>query len=186
MFFSPDFNHYFTKIFYCERGKRMRKMDGNESAKLDYLNKYDNHNRFMGRVYFPNIQCVRLANVLCQNDDMVDRYIKYYYNPEFEQWEVINSLQQLKRDIKSERTDVSEYKEKIKNSIEIKNWSWLWVLLQELFLEVLYKEQVDEIVELIHNKGIDESDIVNWYKKDKKILAMTTFNVEYIKSVTRE
>jgi hypothetical protein len=164
----------------------MSKMDSNEKAKLDYLNKYDNHNRLMGKVYFPNIQCIRLANVLCQDDEMVDRYIRDYYNPDFEQWEVINSLQQLKRDLKSERTDVSEYKDKIKNCIETKNWQWLWVLLQELFLEVLYKEQLDEIIKLIHRGNISEEDIMKWYEKDKKILAMTAFNAEYIKSVTRE
>jgi hypothetical protein len=164
----------------------MGKMNSNDLAKLDYLNNYDEHNRFMKKVCFPNIQCIKFANVLCQNDEMVDKYIRDYYNPEFEQWEVINSLQQLKRDIKSERTDVGEYKEKIKNCIETKNWQWLWVLLQELFLEVLYKEQLDEIVELIIHSGIDDEIIMKWYKKDKKILAMTAFDAEYIKSVTRE
>jgi hypothetical protein len=161
----------------------MRKTYGNELAKLDYLNNYDEHNRFKDKVCFPNIQCVKFANVLCQNDEMVDRYIKDYYNPEFEQWEIINSLQQLKRDLKAERGDVSGYKDKIKDCIETKNWQWLWVLLQELFLEVLYKEQLDEIVELLH-KGIDENNIMTWYNKDKKILAMTAFDAEYIKSVT--
>lgn len=160
----------------------MGKTYGNELAKLDYLNNYDEHNRFKDKVCFPNVQCVKFANVLCQNDEMVDRYIKDYYNPEFEQWEIINSLQQLKRDLKSERTDVSEYKDKIRDCIKTKNWQWLWIVLQNLFLEVIYKEQFDVIVELIH-KEINEDDIMKWYEKDKKIVAITTFNVDYIKSV---
>jgi hypothetical protein len=164
----------------------MKKTDSNELAKLDYLNNYDEHNRFKDKVCFPNVQCIKLANVLCQNDKMVDKYIRDYYNPEFEQWEVINSLQRFKRDLKAEHGDVSEYKDKIKNCIETKNWQWLWVLLQELFLEVLYKEQLDEIIKLIHRGNISEEDIMKWYEKDKKILAMTAFDAEYIKSVTRE
>jgi hypothetical protein len=163
----------------------MRKTDSNEKAKLDYLNNYDEHNRFMKKVCFPNIQCIKFANVLCQDDEMVDRYIKDYYNPEFEQWEVINSLQQFKRDLKVERGDVSEYKEKIKDCIEVGNYKDLWTLLQNLFLEYLSWEQLGEIVELLH-KGIDETDIIKWYKVGKKILAMTAFDAEYIKSVTRE
>jgi hypothetical protein len=160
----------------------MKKMNVNKQKELDYYNYEDIHNRFRNKIHFPTIQCIKLANILCQSNKMVDRYIRDYYNPEFEQWEIINSLQQFKRDLKAERMDINEFKEKIKNSIKTKNWQWLWVTLQDFFLEVLQKEQLNQIVELIHS-GIDESDIVNWYKKDKKILAMTTFGVDYIKSV---
>lgn len=151
-------------------------------VELNYYNN-DEHNRFKELIKFPTVYCIKFANVLCQNEKMVNRYIRDYYSPEFEQWEIVNSLQKLKRDLKAERTNVSEYKEKIKNCIETNNSQWLWMLLQDLFLEVLYKEQLDEIIELIHN-DVNEEDVMKWYEKDKKILAMTTFSVEYIKSVT--
>lgn len=159
----------------------MRKTNQENEVELNYYNN-EEHNRFKGKLIFPTVYCVKLANVLCQDEEIVDRYIKDYYNPEFEQWEVINSLQQLKRDLKAERGDVSGYKDKIKDCIETKNWQWLWIVLQNLFLEVIYKEQFDVIVELIH-KEINEDDIMKWYEKDKKIVAITTFNVDYIKSV---
>jgi hypothetical protein len=163
--------------------KVMRKTNHDNEVELNYYNEIDEHNRFKGIIKFKSIHCIKLANVLCKDDEMVQKYLSEYYNPEFEQWEVINSLQQLKRDLKAERGDVSEYKEKIKNSIETKNWSWLWVLLQELFLEVLYKEQFEEIVKLIHSNDVDEEIIMNWYNKGKKILAITTFGVDYIKGI---
>lgn len=159
----------------------MRKTNKENEVELNYYNN-EEHNRFKGLIKFPTVYCVKFANILCQDKEMVTRYIKDYYNPEFEQWEIINSLQQLKRDLKNERGDISKYKEKIKSCIETKNWQWLWIVLQNLFLEVIYKEQFDVIVELIH-KEINEDDIMKWYEKDKKIVAITTFNVDYIKSV---
>jgi len=160
----------------------MRKTNKENEVELNYYNN-EEHNRFKGKLIFPTVYCVKLANVLCQDEEIVDRYIKDYYNPEFEQWEVINSLQKLKRDILSKRTNIGEYKDKIKNCIEIENYKWLWVLLKEFFLEHIEKEQMDNIVELIHN-GVNINDIIKWYEKDRKILAITTFGVDYIKSVT--
>jgi hypothetical protein len=185
MFFSPNSNHFFTKIFYCESGKeRMRKTNNVNEVELNYYNNLDEHNRFKGIVEFPNVYCVKFANVLCQNEEMIKEYLTEYYNPEFEQYEVINSLQYLKRNIKSKRIiDINEYKNKIKGCIKIANWSLLWVLLQDLFLEPLAKEQLESIVELIHSNDVDEDDIMKWYEKGKKILAMTTFRVEYIKCI---
>jgi hypothetical protein len=183
LFFSPNSNHFFTKYFYCERGKeRMRKTNNVNEVELSYFNCEDEHNRFRGLIKFPNIYCVKFANVLCQDEEMVNRYVRDYYNSEFEQYEVINSLQQLKKDIRNKRTDVSEYKDKIKECMKTENYQWLWILLQDLFLEPLYKWQLESIVELIHS-GIDEDDIMKWYEKGKKILAMTTFEVEYIKCI---
>jgi hypothetical protein len=156
--------------------------DVNE-VELNYLNCRDEHNKFKGLIKFPTVYCVKFANVLCQDEEMVKKYLSEYYNPEFEQWEIINSLQQFKRDILSKRTNIGEYKDKIKNCIEIENYKWLWVLLKEFFLEHIEKEQMDNIVELIHN-GVNINDIIKWYEKDRKILAITTFGVDYIKSVT--
>jgi hypothetical protein len=182
MFFSPNINLYFTKICNCERGKRMRKMDSNEQKALDYYNLEDNHNWFKGKVYFPTIQCVKLVNVLCKNEEDVQRYLNDYYSPKYEKWEIINSLLSFKKDLLSERTDVSEYKEKIKECIEVGNWKFLWVVLQELFLEYISREQMNDIEELIH-RGINEEHIIKWFEKGRKIVAMTTFGVDYIKSV---
>jgi hypothetical protein len=160
----------------------MRKTNNVNEVELSYFNCEDNHNRFKGLVKFPNVYCVKFSNVLCQDEEMVQKYIKEYYNPEFEQYEVINSLQQFKRDLLNERKDVEEYREKIKSCIKTENYAYLWVLLQNLFLETLYKWQLESVVGLIHS-GVDEDDILKWYKKGKKILAMTTFRVEYIKGI---
>lgn len=155
---------------------------------LYYYNHVDEHNRFKGLVEFPTIQCVKLANILCKDEEMIQKYLTKYYNPEFEQWEVINSLQKFKKDILDKRTDkeIDKYKDKIKISIDTENWQWLWILLQDLFLEPLTKMQLDDVIELIH-RGVDDKDIISWYYKEKKILAMTTFkNVDYIKGIERE
>jgi hypothetical protein len=160
----------------------MRKTNNVNEVELSYFNDLDIHNRFNGLIKFPNVYCVKFANVLCQDEEMVQKYIKEYYNPEFEQYEVINSLQQFKRDLLSERKDVEEYREKMKNCIKTENHAYLWILLQNLFLEPLYKEQIDDIVGMIHS-GLNEDDIMKWYNKGKKILAMTTFRVEYIKGI---
>jgi hypothetical protein len=182
MFFSPNSNHFFTKIFYCERGKeRMRKTNNVNEVELNYYNNLDEHNRFKGIVEFPNVYCVKFANVLCQNEEMIKEYLTEYYNPEFEQYEVINSLQQFKKDIRDKRTDVSEYKDKIKTCIETENWQWLWMLLEDLFLEPLYKWQLESIVKLIHSNGVDDEIIMGLYNKNKKILSILTFDIKYIK-----
>lgn len=163
----------------------MRKTNNVNEVELNYFNEIDEHNRFKGLIRFPDVYCVKFANVLCKNEEMVQEYLNKYYNPEFEyKYEVINSLQDFKRDIKSKRTDaeVNEYRDKIKGYIETENWKWLWMLLQDLFLEPLYKWQLENIVELIHSR-LDEEDIMKWYYKGKKILAMTTFDVEYIKAI---
>jgi hypothetical protein len=155
---------------------------------LYYFNHVDEHNRFKGLIEFPTIQCIKIANLLCKNEEMVEKYKNEYYNPEFKQWEVIDSLKNLKKDILNKRTseEVDKYKDKIKDSIDAENWQWLWTLLQDLFLELLAKEHVDDIVELIH-RGVDIENIINWYNKGKKILFMTAFrNVDYIKSIERK
>jgi len=162
----------------------MKKMDVNEKKALDYYN-HEEHNRFRHIIEFPTIQCVRFANVLCKDEELVQRYLNEYYNPEFEQWEIINSLIHLKKDLLKERTNVSEYEVKIKECIKIANWKYLWLLLQDLYLEYLSKEQLQDIIELIH-KGLDADDIMKWYEKGKKILAITTFGVDYIKTVTKD
>jgi hypothetical protein len=160
----------------------MRKMNVNEQRELDYYN-HEEHNRFRGLVEFPTVYCIKLANVLCKDEEMVQRYMNEYYSTELEQWEVINSLKKYKTDILNERIiDIDEYRDKIKSCIKIANWSLLWVVLQDLFLEYLAKEQIDSIVELIH-KSINEEDIINWYEKGKKILAITTFGVDYIQGI---
>jgi glutaredoxin-related protein len=160
----------------------MRKTNNVNEVELSYFNEIDEHNKFKGLIKFPDVYCVKFANVLCKDEEMVKEYLSKYYNPEFEQYEVINSLQQFKKDIRDRREDVSKYKEKIKTCIETENREWLWVVLQDLFLEPLYKWQLESIVKLIHN-GVNEDDIMKWYEKGKKILAMTTFEVEYIKEI---
>ncbi|MDD4779129.1 MAG: hypothetical protein PHT02_00800 [Tissierellia bacterium] len=144
------------------------------------------NNRFEELVEFPTIWCIKLANILCQNEETAERYLTEYYNPDYEYgYEVINSLQRFRRDIISKRTDVSEYEKKIKECIEIESWSELREVLQNLFLEPLAWSQVLDIVEMIHNgiNTINTDDIMKWYEKDKKILAITTFGVEYIKGI---
>lgn len=160
----------------------MSKINNDYDEELDYFNQKDMHNKFRGKIEFKTLWCAKLANILCKDEEMVQKYLSEYYNPEFEQYEVINSLQHLRRDIFSKRTDVSEYTDKIKSCIETENWKWLRILLQELFLEFLVWEQVEDIVELIHS-GVDENDIMKWYKKGRKILKMTTFKVDYIKGI---
>jgi hypothetical protein len=181
MFFSPNINHYF--IIFVKGVKRMRKMDN-----LDYYNHEDIHNKFRGLIEFPSISWGKLANILCKDEKMVQKYLNEYYNPEYEyKCEIFNSLNQFKKDIKKQRIsdEIEEYKDKVKTCIKTANWKYLWTVLQNLFLESLEWEQVLDIVELIH-KGIDEKDIILWYKKGRKILAMTTFGVDYIKSITNK
>ena len=156
----------------------MRKMDVNYQKVLEYYNT-EEHNRFKDLVTFPTIHCVKLANILCKDENMVKLYMNEYYDED----NVVFSLQRFKKYIIDNRTDVSEYREKIGNCIEEKNCAYLWELLKGLFLEPLDREQFNDVVELIH-KGVTVNDIITWYEKGRKILAMTTFGVDYIKEVT--
>lgn len=145
------------------------------------INKVNDYT-FCGILGIPNLYYLRLFYILCKTEDMRQKYLSEYYNPEFEQWEVINSLQHLKRDILSKRTDTSKYHDKIRDYINTEGYEYLWVVLQDFFLEPLAWSQVLNIVEMIHN-GINADDIIKWYGKGKKLLAMTTFNVDYVKAV---
>lgn len=153
----------------------------NRETVKDIINKF-NDNTFYGILKISNLYYLRLLKILCKTEDMVQKYLSEYYNPKFEyQYEVINSIQHFKRDILSKRTDTSEYQDKIRDYINTESWEHLWVVLQDLFLEPLAWSQVLDIVEMIHN-GINEDDIMKWYCKGKKVLAMTTFNANYIKT----
>lgn len=151
---------------------------------LYYLNNMDENNRFRGVIEFPSIYCVRLANILCKDKDMVQKYKDKYYSVDYRQYEVIDSLHKLKKDIINQRIKIDESRDMAMIEIAIENGDCelLRSSLQELFLEYLETEQVENIFIMIHN-GINICDIMKWYRKGKKILAMTTFGVEYIKGI---
>lgn len=154
-----------------------------EDKILYYYNYLDKDNKFCEIVEFPKIEQIKLANLLCKTVEDVDDYLTNYHCVDNEYF----GLLRYKKDKLKSRNDISEYETKINKHIERASWTLLHRELQELFLEVFDYSYMQDIIGLIHkgliHKGLTTEDIVNWYNKGKKILALITFDIDYIKSV---
>ncbi len=125
----------------------------------------------------------KLGDLILDTNEKIIQFITGFYDVD----NFIDSLLSFKKYIIESRKeeDIDSYVKKIKELINGKKYNKnleddeLYKALQELFLEPININIYNSIIDLIE-KGLNTEDIYNWYKLEKNLKSIVTFDVSYI------
>jgi hypothetical protein len=144
---------------------------------LYYYNFIDERNALKGIIELSSQYFIKLINFLCEGEEKLKEYMVNFYDSE----DFTFGIMDFKKHIKDTR-NLTISGETLQEQINNNKWQEFWEDLQQLFLDPTdiyylssFKERIAE--------GLTGKDIFQWYlKKGGRLLNITTFPVEYVKT----